>query len=83
MEPLLILWHKNETNPSMFSVELRKHKHHLLYFKTQSFRIKTQSFRILPPESDDKIGPWIKGLEKLSNNFTLTDRATFQSNISV
>ena len=63
----------------MFSVQLQRQTPHTLFQNSNIMRCK--SMRILAPETGDKGGTWIKGLEKLSNNFILPDRATFHSPI--
>ena len=55
-------------------------KHHMLYFKIQISRDARQR-EFLSSKTGDKAGTWIKGLKKVSNNFTLPDRATFHSTI--
>ena len=57
-------------------------KHHMLYFKIQISRDARQR-EFLSSKTGDKAGTWIKGLKRVSNNFTLPDRATFHSTISM
>ena len=65
----------------MFSVQLQRQTPHALFQNPNIMRCK--SMRILAPETGDKAGTWIKGLEKLSKNFIPPDRARFHSNISM
>ena len=74
-------WNLLQTNNTMFSVQLQRKTPHDLFQNPNIMRCK--STRILAPETGDKAQTWIKGLEKLSNNFILPDSATFHSNISM
>ena len=81
----MILWHKNEIfSKHIISCFLYNcgDKHHMLYFKIAILWDASQ-WESLSSKTGDKAGTWIKGLKKLSNNFTLPDRTTFHSTISI